>query len=127
MYTKSRIYMKKWLSALYLSGVTEISLQEKSLEEKVKEIEIYLKKNLPEKDFQVIEELFERSPVHESFDSFKNMLFDLNGEIIQLLPPHFETALIHFSSKKEAEKILFDCSILDIKEEIIQKAAEIFS
>lgn len=129
MFTESRIYVKKFLSALYLKNIKEILFFGEAFEKGINSMKNYLEETLQENDFMLIEELFDKTPVQEHYNNFQNMILNLNGEMIKIVEVYNssgERVSIEFISPKEAERILNDNSIFAIDKTIIQKAAEIF-
>lgn len=129
MYTESRIYIKKFISALYLNDIREIPFAGDDFEKGIETMREYLEKKLDENIFMAIEELFDKSPVQEHFDYLRDMVMSLNGETVKFAKvsnPYWKIVSIDFSSRKEAEKILNDVSILDIDGEIVRNASKLF-
>ena len=129
MFTESRIYVKKILSALYLKNIKEIPFFGEAFEKRINNMKNYLEETLQEDAFMLIEELFDKTPVQEHYNNFQDMILNLNGEMIKIVEVHnssWERVSIEFISPKEAKRILNDNSIFAIDKTIIQKAAEIF-
>lgn len=129
MFTESRIYVKKFLSALYLKNIKEIPFSGEAFEKGINSIRNYLEESLKENDFMLTEELFDKTPVQEHYNNFQNMILNLNGEMIKIVEVYnssWERVSIEFISPKEAERILNDNSIFAIDKTVIQKATEIF-
>lgn len=129
MFTESRIYVKKFLSVLYLKNIKEIPFSGKAFEKGINSMKNYLEETLQEDVFILIEELFDKTPVQEHYNNFQNMILNLNGEMIKIVEVYnssWERVSVEFISPKEAERILNDNSIFAIDKTIIQKVAEIF-
>ena len=129
MFTESRIYVKKFLSALFLKNIKEIPFSNKNFEKGINSMKNYLEKTLQEDSFMLIEELFDKTPVQEHYNNFQNMILDFNGEIVkkfEVYNSYWKKVSIEFISPKEAEKILNDNSIFAIDKTVVQKATEIF-
>ena len=129
MFTESRIYVKKFLSALYLKNIKEIPFSGEAFEKGINSMRNYLEESLKENDFMLTEELFDKTPVQEHYNNFQNMILNLNGEMIKIVEVYnssWERVSIEFISPKEAERILNDNSIFAIDKTVIQKATEIF-
>ena len=129
MFTESRIYVKKILSALYLKNIKEIPFFGEAFKKGINSMKNYLEETLQENDFMLIEELFDKTPVQEHYNNFQNMILNLNGEMIKIVEVYnssCERVSIEFISPKEAERILNDNSIFAIDKTIIQKVAETF-
>lgn len=129
MFTESRIYVKKFLSALYLKNIKEIPFFGEAFEKGINSMKNYLRETLQEDVFMLIEELFDKTPVQEHYNNFQNMILNLNGEMIKIVEVYnssWKRVSIEFISPKEAKRILNDNSIFAIDKTIIQKAAEIF-
>lgn len=129
MFTESRIYVKKILSALYLKNIKEIPFFGEAFEKRINSMKNYLEETLQEDAFMLIEELFDKTPVQEHYNNFQDMILNLNGEMIKIVEVHnssWERVSIEFISPKETKRILNDNSIFAIDKTVIQKAAEIF-
>lgn len=129
MYTESRIYVKKFISALYLDNIREIPFAGDDFEKGIETMKEHLVKSLDEKDFMAIEELFDKSSVQEHYDNLRDMVMSLNGETVKFAKvsnPYWKRVSIEFNSRKEAERILNDVSILNIDCEIIKNASKLF-
>lgn len=129
MFTESRIYVKKFLSALYLKNIKKIPFFGEAFEKGINSMKNYLEEILQENDFMLIEVLFDKAPVQEHYNNFQNMILNLNGEMIKIVEVYnssWERVSIEFISPKEAERILNDNSIFVIDKTVIQKATEIF-
>lgn len=129
MYTESRIYVKKFISTLYLKDIKEIPFSGEEFERGIESMKDYLEKKLEEDVFMAIEELFERTPVQEHYDNLRDMVMSLNGESVKFAKvanPYWKKVSIEFVSQKEAERILNDKSILTIDESIIWEASKLF-
>lgn len=129
MYTESRIYVKKFVSALYLKNIKEIPFSGEDFERGINSMKNYLKKVLQKDVFMMIEELFERTPVQEHYDNLRDMVMSLNGETVKFVKvanPYWKRVSIEFVSQKEAERILNDKSILTIDKAVIQEASKLF-
>jgi len=129
MYTESRIYVKKFISALYLRNVTEIPFSGDAFEKGIETMKEYLEQTLDANVFMTIEDLFDKSPVQEHFDNLRDMVMSLNGETVKFAKvsnPYWKRVSIEFSSPKEAERILDDASILNIDGAIIKEASKLF-
>lgn len=129
MFAESRIYVKKFLSALFLKNIKEIPFSNKNFEKGINSMKNYLEKTLQEDSFMLIEELFDKTPVQEHYNNFQNMILDFNGEIVkkfEVYNSYWKKVSIEFISPKEAEKILNDNSIFAIDKTVVQKATEIF-
>lgn len=129
MFTESRIYVKKFLSVLYLKNIKEIPFSGEFFEKGINSMKNYLEETLQEDVFMLIEELFDKTPVQEHYNNFQDMILNLNGETIKIFEVYnssWKRVSIEFISSKEAERILNDNSIFAIDKTVIQKAAEIF-
>ena len=129
MFTESRIYVKKFLSALYLKNIKEIPFFGEAFEKGINSMKNYLEEILQENDFMLIEGLFDKTPVQEHYNNFQDMILNFNGETIKIFEVYnssWKRVSIEFISPKEAKRILNDNSIFAIDKTIIQKAAEIF-
>lgn len=129
MFTESRIYVKKFLSALYLKNIKEIPFSGEAFEKGIKSMKNYLEETLQEDVFMLTEELFDKTPVQEHYNNFQDMILNLNGETIKIFEVYnssWKRVSIEFISSKEAERILNDNSIFAIDKTVIQKVAEIF-
>lgn len=129
MFAESRIYVKKFLSALFLKNIKEIPFSNKNFEKGINSMKNYLEKTLQEDSFMLIEELFDKTPVQEHYNNFQNMILDFNGEIVkdfEVYNSYWKKISIEFTSPKEAEKVLNDNFIFAIDKTVVQKAVEIF-
>lgn len=129
MFTESRIYIKKILSALYLKNIKEIPFSGEAFEKGINSMKNYLEETLQENDFMLIEELFDKTPVQEHYNNFQDIILNFNGEIVKIFEVYnssWERVTIEFISSKEAERILNDNSIFAIDKTVIQKAADFF-
>lgn len=124
MLAESRIYVKKFLSVLYLKNIREIPFSGEAFEKGINSMKNYLQETLKEDVFMLIEELFDKTPVQEHYNNFQDMILNLNGEIVKIF--EWKRVSVEFISSKEAERILNDNSIFAIDKTVIQKAAEIF-
>lgn len=84
MFTESRIYVKKFLSALYLKNIKEIPFSGEAFEKGINSMKNYLRETLQEDVFMLIEELFDKIPVQEHHNNFQDMILNFNGEIVKI-------------------------------------------
>ena len=129
MLTESRIYVKKFLSVLYLKNIKEVPFSGETFEKGINSMKNYLEETLQEDVFMLIGELFDKTPVQEHYNNFQDMILDFNGEIVkdfEVYNSSWEKVSIEFISPKEAERILNDNSIFAIDKTVVQKATEIF-
>lgn len=129
MFTESKIYVKKFLSVLYLKNIKEIPFSGEAFEKGINSMKNYLEETLKEDVFVLIEELFDKTPVQEHYNNFQDMILNFNGEIVKIFEVYnssWKRVSVEFISSKEAERILNDNSIFAIDKTVIQKAAEIF-
>lgn len=129
MLTESRIYVKKFLSVLYLKNIKEVPFSGETFEKGINSMKNYLEETLQEDVFMLIGELFDKTPVQEHYNNFQDMILDFNGEIVkdfEVYNSSWEKVSIEFISPKEAERILNDNSIFAIDKTVVQKAVEIF-
>lgn len=77
MFAESRIYVKKFLSALFLKNIKEIPFSNKNFEKGINSMKNYLEKTLQEDSFMLIEELFDKTPVQEHYNNFQLMFWQI--------------------------------------------------
>ena len=71
-YIKS--FFKKFIAALYLSGVNTIPFAGNEL-----------KDSLAKKDYEMLSDIFVKSPVQEMYNNVRDLLMSLNGDTISFV------------------------------------------
>ena len=125
-YIKS--FLKKFVAALYLSGVETIPFSENAFQAGMKSMEDELKKSLPEEEYNMLSDIFVKSPVLERYNNFMDLLVSLNGDVLtfaEVNNPYQVNASIRMNDYY-AQKILKDQTVCKIDSQLIKRAAKKF-
>lgn len=123
-----RIFLKKFLAALYLKKVTVIPFSDERFQEGIQAVEAYLKKDLDPNLFNKLSDMFVKTPVQETYNQIRDMLMDLNGDSIKFsaLENPYWTDLTIAIDNRYATYLLDDNSYLNIERSIIENSADKF-
>lgn len=125
-YTKS--FLKKFVASLYLSGVETIPFSGREFQNGVEKLQDELRKSLSKKQYDMLSDIFVKSPVQELYTQIRDLLMSLNGDAISFVGvdnPYWTKASIKMNSYY-ANRLLKDETECNISTNIIEKATEKF-
>lgn len=125
-YIKS--FLKKFIATLYLSGVNTIPFAGNEFQKGIESMQKELKESLTEKDYDMLSDIFVKSPVQEMYNHVRDLLMSLNGDTISFLGvdnPYWTKASIKMNDYY-AYKLMRDQTECDIDSDIIRNATEKF-
>lgn len=125
-YIKS--FLKKFVAALYLSGVETIPFSGNAFQAGMKSMQDELKKNLSEEEYDMLSDVFVKSPVQEMYNNVRDLLMSLNGDTISFVGvdnPYWTKASIKMNDYY-AYKLLKDQTTCKIDSTYIKCATEKF-
>ena len=82
-YIKS--FFKKFIAALYLSGVNTIPFAGNEFQRGIESMQKELKDSLAKKDYEMLSDIFVKSPVQEMYNNVRDLLMSLNGDTISFV------------------------------------------
>lgn len=123
-----RIFLKKFLAALFLKNVKIIPFSDERFQEGIQAVESYLKEILDPILFNKLSDMFVKTPVQETYNQIRDMLMDLNGDAVKFSAvdnPYWTDLTINIDNRY-ATYILDDKSYLNIERSIIESSADKF-
>ena len=121
-------FLKKFVASLYLAGVDSIPFSGKEFQEGIAKMQVSLKENLSEQEYEMISDIFIKTPVQEMYNRVRDLLMSLNGDTISFIGvdnPYWTHATIKMNPYY-ANKILQNQDICGIKSEIVREATKEF-
>lgn len=76
-------FLRKFLAALYIENVHEIPYSGRKYNAGVKALQEYLSVTIAEDDYDMISDIFVKTPVQEEYTQLEDILMHLNGDIIK--------------------------------------------
>lgn len=125
-YIKS--FLKKFIAALYLSGVTTIPFAGSEFQKGIESMQKELKESLEKKDYEMLSDIFVKAPVQEMYNNVRDLLMSLNGDTISFVGvdnPYWTKASIKMNDYY-AYKLMKDRTECDIDFDIVKSATEKF-
>lgn len=125
-YIKS--FLKKFIAALYLSGVNTIPFAGDKFQKGIESMQKELKDSLAKKDYEMLSDIFVKSPVQEMYNNVRDLLMSLNGDTISFVGvdnPYWTKASIKMNDYY-ANKLMKDKTECGIDSDIVRSATEKF-
>lgn len=125
-YIKS--FLKKFIASLYLSGIKTIPFSGNEFQKGIESMQGELKDTLSKEEYEMISDIFVKSPVQEMYNNVRDLLMSLNGDTISFVGvdnPYWTKASIRMNDYY-AHKLLKDQTECDIDSDIIKNATEKF-
>ncbi|MFI3214249.1 MAG: hypothetical protein R3Y24_13050 [Eubacteriales bacterium] len=125
-YIKS--FLKKFIASLYLSGVKTIPFSGDEFQCGIDYMQQDLKNDLEGPIYDMLSDIFVKSPVQETYNKIRDLLMSLNGDTISFVGvdnPYWTKASIKMNDYY-ARKLLDDKTECDIDSNIIYRATEKF-
>ena len=128
MNTYIRIFLKKFLAAISLNDINNIPFSWDKFQNGIEAVEIYLRNNLDPDTYDLLSEMFVKTPVQEVYNQIRDMFMDLNGDTIKFSAvenPYWTNITISIDSNY-ASFLLNNNSYLKIDKSIVTGAANEF-
>lgn len=128
METYMKAFLRKFIAALFMSGVESIPFSGERFQKGVEKMQESLKNSLSKQEYDRISDVFIKTPVQEMYNNIRDLLMSMNGDTISFMGvnnPYWTTATIKMNPYY-AKKILNDKEICDIDNNKIQQAAKEF-
>lgn len=128
MNTYIRIFLKKFLAAISLNDINNIPFSGDKFQNGIEAVEIYLRNNLDPDTYDLLSEMFVKTPVQEVYNQIRDMFMDLNGDTIKFSAvenPYWTNITISIDSNY-ASFLLNNNSYLKIDKSIVTGAANEF-
>jgi len=121
-------FLKKIVATLYVSGVDTIPFSGEEFQRGISRMQKSLRDNLTDDQYDLISDIFIKTPVQEMYNKIRDLLMSLNGDTVSFIGvdnPYWTKATIKMNPYY-ARKILNNMDICDIDNKIIQKATNEF-
>ena len=123
-----KCFLKKFIASLYLSGVKSIPFSGNEFQNGIESMQAELKEALSNQEYEMISDMFVKSPVQEMYNKVRDLLMSLNGDTISFVGvdnPYWIKASIRMNDYY-ARKLMRDQSVCGIDSDKIRNATEKF-
>lgn len=125
-YIKS--FLKKFVASLYLSGISTIPFSGDEFQKGIESMQNELMESLSRQEYDMLSDIFVKSPVQEMYNNVRDLLMSLNGDTISFVGvdnPYWTKASIRMNNYY-AYKLMKDKTECSIDSSIIKNATEKF-
>lgn len=125
-YIKS--FLKKFIASLYLSGIRAIPFSGNEFQRGIESMRNELRASLTKQEYDMISDVFVKSPVQEMYNNVRDLLMALNGDTISFVGvdnPYWTKVSIKMNVYY-ALKLMKDDTECDITSDKIKSATEKF-
>lgn len=123
-----KAFLRKFVASLYLAGVNTIPFSGNEFQNGIESMKEELKSSLITEKYDLLSDLFVKTPVQEMYNQIRDLLMSLNGDTISFVGvdnPYWTHASIKMNSYY-AHRLLKDKSVCDIDDSVINGAMRCF-
>lgn len=123
-----KTFLKKFVASLYLSGVKSIPFSGDGFQNGIESMQAALKASLSNQEYEMISDMFIKSPVQETYNKVRDLLMELNDDIVNVIRTDslYCVSVDIQMNNYYAYKLMRDSSVCGIDSDKITEAADRF-